>query len=318
MMLSRAKPIITLLFLSPMIAELLSGSIPPLYFFNPISLMFFLMFYGCGALLSRELIVRWDKGKASLLLLGAAYGVWEEGVSVKSFFDPNWVDLGILGSFGRWLGVNWLWMFELTVYHAVMSITIPIVIVEIIFPEDRHFSWIGKKGMIVATSAFLFSTIVLNLGLTKYQPAPIYYLLCFVLIGFFIYLAYRLPKDFTPDTSRIPRYRNLWGFGFAWSLSWYLIFWVGPYILPSPPLIAIIAALQLFLSYTYLRGIDWRSIDDKHYLALVFGVLTTNILFAPIIELNNASTPENTSGMTLVGLAFLIFFLYLWRRTGEG
>ena len=37
----------------------------------------------------------------SIILLRGAYRVREEGVVVKSFFDPNWVDLGILGIYGR-------------------------------------------------------------------------------------------------------------------------------------------------------------------------------------------------------------------------
>jgi hypothetical protein len=76
-----------------------------------------------------------------LLLLGAANGILEEGLMVKSpFFNPNWVDLGILGSFGRWMDVNWVWAETLTVYHAVFSITIPIVLVELAYHERKNES----------------------------------------------------------------------------------------------------------------------------------------------------------------------------------
>jgi probable HAF family extracellular repeat protein len=53
--------------------------------------------YGSGSILIRELSLRWRKGWPSILALGAAYGIVEEGLMVKSFFDPNWVDLGTLG-----------------------------------------------------------------------------------------------------------------------------------------------------------------------------------------------------------------------------
>jgi len=42
---------------------------------------------------------------ASLFLLKAAYGVIEEGFIVKSLFAPAWPDLGVLGVFGRWMGI---------------------------------------------------------------------------------------------------------------------------------------------------------------------------------------------------------------------
>lgn len=102
------KAAITLLFLSPITAELLSGSAPPVEFFNPFGLMTLVVLYGCGAIILRELKIRWRKGYGVLLVLGAAYGIIEEGLMVKSFFYPYWMDIGILGVYGRWLGVNWV------------------------------------------------------------------------------------------------------------------------------------------------------------------------------------------------------------------
>ena len=96
--------------------------------------------YGSGAIVIRELKLCWKKDFKALLLLGAAYGILEEGLLVKSFFDPKWMDLGILGSFGRWAEVNWVWAEMLTVYHAVFSITIPIVLVELAYAERREES----------------------------------------------------------------------------------------------------------------------------------------------------------------------------------
>jgi len=84
-----------------MIGELLSGSAPPTEFFNPIVFLLLASLYGSGAIVVRELKIRWKKDIRAVLLLGAAYGILEEGLMVKSFFDPGWMDLGILGTFGR-------------------------------------------------------------------------------------------------------------------------------------------------------------------------------------------------------------------------
>jgi len=93
-------PAVTLFFLSPVIAELLTGSSPPSEFFTPFGFVLIATLYGSGAILAREVTRRWHKGWFSLVTLGAAYGIFEEGLMVKSFFDPNWVDLGILSSYG--------------------------------------------------------------------------------------------------------------------------------------------------------------------------------------------------------------------------
>ncbi len=75
-----------LALLSPIMAEMLSGSSPPLEFFAGLGFVFLIPLYGGGALLVRELTIRWDKGWATVIALGAAYGIIEEGIAVKSFF----------------------------------------------------------------------------------------------------------------------------------------------------------------------------------------------------------------------------------------
>ncbi len=103
------KPVLTLLVLSPAIGELLSGSSPPLQFFNPLFFMLLVGLYGCGALLVRETVALHRLNAAGLLLLGAAYGIVEEGLMCKSFFNPHWTDTGFLSVYGRAGGVNWVW-----------------------------------------------------------------------------------------------------------------------------------------------------------------------------------------------------------------
>ena len=73
--------------LSPRIAELLSGSALPTEFFNPIVFLLLASLYGSDAILMRELTLRWKKGRLSLLLLGAAYGVIEEGLRNKGVMN---------------------------------------------------------------------------------------------------------------------------------------------------------------------------------------------------------------------------------------
>jgi hypothetical protein len=114
----RFVPVLLLFFLSPIVGELISGSSPPVEFFQPLSLLMLSALYGSGAVLVREFTVRWRKGWPTIFILGLAYGILEEGLMVKSFFDPSWMDLGLLGTYGRWAGVNWVWSLDLTIYHT--------------------------------------------------------------------------------------------------------------------------------------------------------------------------------------------------------
>src|SRR5256885_16843146 len=109
------RPLLALVLLSPVIAEMLSGSTPPLEWLNPIAVLFLIWLYGAGVLVMRETAVRWKTGWPSILLLGAAYGIIEEGLAVKSLFDPGWMGLGALDWHGRWFDVNWVSAVCLTI-----------------------------------------------------------------------------------------------------------------------------------------------------------------------------------------------------------
>jgi len=54
----RIPPAFVLFFLAPAIGELLSGSAPPVEFFNPFALVILPALYGSGAVLVREYSLR--------------------------------------------------------------------------------------------------------------------------------------------------------------------------------------------------------------------------------------------------------------------
>jgi hypothetical protein len=67
----RIPPALVLYFLSPAIGELLSGSAPPVEFFNPFGLIILPALYGSGALLVRELTLRWEKRVSTVVGQGS-------------------------------------------------------------------------------------------------------------------------------------------------------------------------------------------------------------------------------------------------------
>ncbi|HEV2461047.1 MAG TPA: hypothetical protein VGS80_22070, partial [Ktedonobacterales bacterium] len=127
---TRLWPAILLLFvLAPVTAEVLSGSTPLLVLVtNPILFAINFPFYGGGALLVREVVRRRRLGWASVLWLGAAYGIFEEGVVLNTWADP-WAQAvctvahgaasGIC-DYSRVAGINLLWAVGVTTYHAVV------------------------------------------------------------------------------------------------------------------------------------------------------------------------------------------------------
>ncbi len=131
-----------LLVLSPLIAEFLFGATP---ISNLDALLPVTAIYGGGAVLIRELARRRGPGFGRIALLGAAYAIVEEGLALQSIFNPGAFNAGLLG--GRAFGINWVWSEWTIGYHIVWSISIPILLSELLFPDRRTQPWLGKIGL---------------------------------------------------------------------------------------------------------------------------------------------------------------------------
>lgn len=277
------KPILLLFILSPVIAELLSGSTPPHEFFNPISFIILVCLYGAGAVIIRELKVLWKVGYCSILLMGMAYGIVEEGIAVKSFYDPFWPDLGIFSTYGRWLGVNWIWAFYLTIYHSVWSITVPIVLVETLYHDKVNSRWISNKGLIIALIIFVADVLFLNV-ITSYRISYATYLAMLIIIGLIFYFTRKIkpslkPLDITP--------RRLHGYTLSWSIMFFLSFYVLPEILKTPLLSIIIALAVGYFSFKLVEKLDSPHVSIIHKAMFAIGpiiVLSSLMLLLALEE----------------------------------
>ena len=311
----RIPPALVLFFLAPVTGELLSGSAPPVEFFNPFALIVLPALYGSAALLLRELALHWQKRWPTILVLGLAYGIVEEGLMVKSFFDPNWMDLGLLGVYGRFGGVNWVWAISLMIYHATVSITIPILLVELMYPEQRDQLWLGRRGHIGLSLLLAADVLFGYLAMTTYRPPFLPYVLAILSTLALAWLGRRLPHSFRWTTPR-KVWRSGWlgALGFTGIFGFFLCSWA----LPEwgiPPLLTCLGLiggsyLMLRLAWQASGGGLW---DDRGRLTLASGVLSFFILLAPLSE-NDPSRLDNPAGMTLVALTTLIALVILRTR----
>ncbi len=311
----KIPPALALYFLSPVIGELLSGSAPPVEFFNPFGLLILPALYGSGALLVRELALRWDKRWPTILTLGLAYAIVEEGLMVKSFFDPNWMDLGILGVYGRWAGVNWVWSISLMIYHAAISIAIPILLVELLYPERRDEAWLGRRGRI-GLSILLITTVVFGyLALTTYRPPLLTYMMAILLTFGLARIARRLPTQFPWSSAEKP-----WPtlaismMSFSGIAGFFIASWALPAsgLPPMGTILVLIAGTYIFLRLVWhaAAGGRWR---DPGRFAIAAGAMAFFILMAPLSE-NDPTRLDNPVGMTPVALSALVALGFLHRR----
>jgi hypothetical protein len=156
---------LTLAILAPLIAELGVGSIPASQAWT---LPFFGYVYSAGALLIRELVRRRRLGGGSMLALGLAYGLVEEGLALSSLTSTTLYPVADWAP--RLLGFNTAFSLWVLPYHAVFSIVVPIVIVDLIFPRLRTQPYLRTSGLIVWAVALLLGVGVIRLSLTWMDP----------------------------------------------------------------------------------------------------------------------------------------------------
>jgi hypothetical protein len=165
----RLLPPFVLVVVAFLVAELLPGSAP---ITQPGLWPFLLLIYGPGALLIREAVRRRKRGWASILLLGAAYGLVEEGLALQSLFNPALYHAADWGA--RFLGINGVYAEAAIIIHAVWSAAIPILLTDLLFPGRRDTPYLGRSGLILTGVWYILGVALLALLalLTRFSIAP--------------------------------------------------------------------------------------------------------------------------------------------------
>lgn len=304
-------PVIALLLLSPITAELLTASSPPLSFFNPFGLLVLIGLYGSGAIIVREHTRKWGKGWTSLVLLGVAYGIIEEGLTAKSFFDPHWVDLAVFGVYGRWLGVNWVWSEWLTIFHATISITVPIILAELMFYKDKDVRWLSNRALVIFEIIFVAVVIFGFFMLSSFYPNVVQITGCLVAIAILVYIAKRRAHK-PPARQSSKRPLTYFAFSALVMLSFFVIFYAGPNFIPLPIIDMLIGTSAAFIFWRIYAKWGASGLSDMQKFGIASGLLALWIALTPIQE-KNLSNPDNPAGMIYVGLAFLVCLILLGR-----
>ncbi len=305
----RIKVALILSVLSPVFGELVSGSSPPMEFFNPLAFFLLWGLYGGGVLLVRDAWVKWGKGYTRLMTLGIIYGIAEEGLAIKSFFDPGWADLAIFSTYGRFAGVNFAWAFWLVAFHTIYSITVPVFIVQAFYPQFGDAPLLKSRGKKLVMLAFLLSTAAMFFGLNPYVPPPVQYILTFAIT---VSLLKWVARTSGRPLCRIAVIKRFSGRPGRWSALLSSAIFVNFVFLPHSPLPApVVCSLGLLLLFSLYGSMRMKS--PVHLLASAIGLLVPIVLFYDIVlELSGVI------GMSVVGLLVFIFLIRSYRKTKEG
>ncbi len=195
---------IVLFFTAPLVAEFLLGNLslkalPALVALTPM--------YGGGALLARETVRRSGRGWPSILLLGIAYAIIEEGFVTQSLFNPDYLRFHQHFLSHAWvpvlhIGAWWtLFMFNL---HMFWSVSVSIALVEGLFPAHAGRPWLRPWGDSVTGLLFFAGCALCSYFTLRQDPfvaSPVQFLVaalvCLALIAGAFRIAPRRPRTGT-------------------------------------------------------------------------------------------------------------------------
>lgn len=305
--LSLHRPEVTLVLLSIGIAEILTGSTPVLSLLDPLTDLGLLGFYGAGVLLVRDLSIRWRKGWSGVLLLGMAYGVAEEGIATKTLVDPASSGAGFLALYGRAMGVNWDFAAVIILFHALFSIALPILLVELRFPATRGRTFLTDRGLrwdaAVLGVTVLFGYLAFD---PRYYEGPGVLGFLLLLIALFVTSAWLVdPRWLTPTTgtpSRSPGEFLVLGGTFA--IGW-LFLYIGVPHLTSLAGVTFLGELAL-AGLSLALAVRWigREGNERQKVFLALGLLSWYLFWVVVIVFALADF------LVPVALALLLWFLY--------
>ncbi|MDR3613659.1 MAG: hypothetical protein P4L53_08830 [Candidatus Obscuribacterales bacterium] len=291
-----------LLFFVPAASvELLSSNTSLAQYFTPTVFLIFNILYGAAALLAREALCRWNKGMASMMLLGMAYGMINEGPCSKGIFDPHYYAVIAFGleNVARFFGINIAWAASISAIHTIFSITVPILLVSAVFPGKE--SWLGNKVYFSVLCIFIAAVALAQMSFDKpFIPDPGASAVVIALILLLITAARFFPDIALPKFGKQPADVALFACGAFYAYALFFAAMGLPKICPSVVLDtgALISLLLLFLWFM----LKLPETSGRAQVMLVAGLLFPQILQAV------------KTGNVFAAALVVILLIGLWRK----
>jgi hypothetical protein len=271
----RISPALVLIFLAPFVGEVLLGNTPLRLI---LGYLLVLPMYGFGALFIRELSRRTGRGWPTILILGVAYGVVEEGLADMSLFNPNFLGQHLL-SYGNVFGIGWPWWFFVLTLHAVWSIGVSIALAEALFARRGPYPWLGRKGLVVSGVVFVLGAVLVHfVGGQGYKLSAGQVVLSLVLVAVISAVAFLIPVRGTqpPNPRRAPSPWLAGGTAFMLTSAFMAVTRLS-YAVKLPAALLILAyfvldGLAIWAVWRWSRRNDWSA---EHRFALAAGALLT-------------------------------------------
>lgn len=296
---------------------------------TPQSLLLFLLipivpvFYGLGVLLVREVTIRWQQGWVTVLLLGGAYGLVQEGLLTKVFFASSSSSaVGYLGIYGRYLGVNWVLVAIALIFHGVFTVTFSLFFLGSLLPETRGRALLSSRQLGAVMSAFGAITAIGYIfvsddpafkgpGWFVSSPPAQDVLLVVGMVTALALVAWRVPAEWSRFSTSQPIVSPLvvGVIGLVFSGALLLLGGLAPHLIPWPVILILAIFAESLGCMFLLRARMGNEKHLRHEILFVAGALVPYLFIGVALEV------QGDVGVLLFTALPWIFLAEIWRRS---
>lgn len=302
---SNLKPIVSLVLIAMILPELLTGSSLISTFLDPGHLVILFLGYGMAVLLFREIAIRNNFSLGGIFILGFAFGVFNEGMLAKTLIRASELPISQYDHFGYFLGVSFPFTFMISLWHALASVLIPILLVYWLYPESSNRPWLNKKFTTFLSAVFLIlgAMAVLGKDIILGTPLQLAVLLGLMIVSFLI--ARRFTQTNTVnETSTNLTLKPMWlGTSLLFTYFLFLIYFVSKK--PSLIIFFIVFFLIVWGYYKILKNQGW--LTPKNLMLFGIGNYLQNTILAILLGFTTPAVVERVAtGMVATVLLTLL------------
>ena len=161
----------------------------------------------------------------------------------------------------------------------IYSITIPIILTHIAFPEVKEESWLGKKALILVIAIFILCGPIWMLFVIdtyNYLLGIAEYLGFLILTVILIVLAKKSPATlFEKKEVEAPSFKFLFLLGLIWGVGFFMIAWILPALVIHPIIpVLLMPAWTLFIMWRIAASSgNGYGLNEDNLLRFIIGAL---------------------------------------------
>lgn len=321
-------PAITLIFLSPLVTEILPGATRfTSIFVFPLEVLV----WGGGALLIRYVVRKNNLGWLNMLFFALVLSVAEEFLIQQTSVASLVIRLkGVTYALAG--GVNYVYLLWALIYESVSAVLLPVYLSELIYSKRKNDVWINKGGVLLFSILFLVGCLGAWFSWTQIARTKVFHLpaynpplsiisIAIIAIIILVFLGMKkFPKKAFPLYSDIPGVGWFIICGAVWSVLLYglmlLAFGIQPAFSPLAAIAGgmVLAIIPLYFLPRLKAQPEW---NNKKTFSVIFGVLigSMGISFLGFI----GSAPKDLYFKIIVDVVAFVLLLALgsrlWKKT---